>query len=488
MRRSRTRDDELSLDGLDCDSPASDELALARRYAPLIRFDAAEPFLPQAVGYSVFRQDSPSPSFPRSLEASDGIDAVIEYAIWWDWDIQHLYELEHVWVYVGADGRVARVDASWHGDWHEMLDESGQPPLLNERPLLYSEPGKHAFAPSPKRLIERRERTIAGCGVNAGRMGVHVTPLFRGIIGERKPLHNRLVHTWLERRSFAPSYDFAREFDLRLVCFAPWSQLFAWIPQRVKRLTERLRATIKPHEQRVLRIAHRGASAYAQENSAAALREAARLGADMVELDVRASADDLPVICHDSSLKRVHGLEGGVADYTWASLRQLTAGRGSILSLDEALTLCKELGLGLYLDIKAITAVSARRMLASVQARHYLSHTIFGAFRPDWLADIKAALPQAQTSILFSAVAIDAVKLAGAINADYAHPCWENRHEQPHKLLTPAWIAAARAADLGIVCWHEERQSEIAALKALGVDAICSDMPELLRDTPARKA
>ena len=112
-----------------------------------------------------------------------------------------------------------------------------------------------------------------------------------------------------------------------------------------------------------------------------------------------------------------------------------------------------------------------------------MKNTIFGAFRPDYLADIKAARPDAKTSILFGAVDIDPVKLAQSINADYVHPCWENRAEQPHRLLNPEWINAVRKANLGIVCWHEERPSEIAALQALGVDAICSDKPELLLRT-----
>jgi glycerophosphoryl diester phosphodiesterase len=47
-------------------------------------------------------------------------------------------------------------------------------------------------------------------------------------------------------------------------------------------------------------------------------------------------------------------------------------------------------------------------------------------------------------------------------------------------LLTPEWVARVRDANLGIVCWHEERPEEIAALRQVGVDAICSDAPELL--------
>ncbi len=471
----------LELAGLDRDSDSECDHALARLHAPILRFDAREPFLPAAVGYSVFRAGAASPSFPRDLHLGEGVAALIEYAIWWDWDIQHLYELEHVWVAVNSCGAIVNIEASWHGKFHVMRDEAGHPPLQAGRPLLFSEPGKHAFAPSPAWLLQRRAKTTAACGRHAGRMGLHVTPLFAGVIKQRKPLENRLVHTWLERRQFLPSFEFSLEYDLRESAFTPWHKLRDWIPRRVAWWVERLRETIPPGERRILRIAHRGASAHAQENSADALREAARLGADMAEIDIRITADNQPVVAHDSSLKRVYGLDGAVSDYDWASLRAMTEHSGRLLSFDEALVLCKGLGLGMYLDIKQINGAAARSMLRSIRERHYLANVIFGAFRPDVLADIKSALPAAQTSILFSAVKLDPVKLAGSIGADYVHPCWENRAEQPHRLLTPEWIAAVRAANLGIVCWHEERPAEIAALKALDIDAICSDMPELLK-------
>lgn len=471
--------------GLDRSIASPEDHELALRYAPLLRFDRREPFLPSAVGYTVFQRDAASESFPRAIALGDNLAFVIEYAIWWDWDIQHLYELEHVWVGVDARGDIAELEASWHGRFNRIRDEDGALPLEEGRPLLYSEPGKHAFAPSPAPLLQRRARTDASCGVHAGRMGVHVTPLFAGIINLRKPLQNRLVHTFLERLQFAPSYDFSQRFDLRRDPFVPWRSLFRWIPERVAACLEALAESIAPGEQRVLRIAHRGASAYAQENSAESLRLAAELGADMVEIDIRMSADDVAVVAHDSGLKRLYGIEGAVSDYSVDELQRLTAGPGAISSFAEALDLCCDLGLGIYLDIKELRPGAARAMFAALDARHYWKQVIFGAGRPDYLADIKAARPDAQTSVLFRAVNIDAVKLAESVGADFVHPCWERRAEQPHRLLTPEWIAAARAADLGIVCWQEERPAEIAALKALGVDAICSDKPDLLRDASA---
>ena len=72
--------------------------------------------------------------------------------------------------------------------------------------------------------------------------------------------------------------------------------------------------------------------------------------------------------------------------------------------------------------------------------------------------------------------------MAAATGARYVHPCWEHQAPEPHRLLTPAWLAAVRAAGLGVISWYEERASEIAALRRLGVDAICTNAPELLRE------
>ena len=194
-------------------SPQTDaDLELARRYAPIIRFDQREPFLPSAVGYTVFRKSANLTSFLREVPVGDDIAFAIEYAIWWDWDIQHLYELEHIWVYVDSDEALVKAEASWHGRFHQMLDECGRLPRHDGRLILCSEPGKHAFAPSRQWLLQRRAKTLASCGARAGIMGVHVTPLFDGIILEDKPLNNRLVHTWHERQSFQPSFAFNRGF------------------------------------------------------------------------------------------------------------------------------------------------------------------------------------------------------------------------------------------------------------------------------------
>lgn len=222
---------------------------LAARYAPLIHFDHHEPFFPLVVGYTLFTADGDSPSFPRRIElhGPDHPPAVlaIEYAIWWDWDIQHLYELEHTWSYVGADGSVVYAEASWHGGYHPAVLADGSVPKAapdTDHPAVYSEPGKHAFAPTPERLLERSPKTIESCRVKAGSGGVWVTPLFEGILNSRKtPEADARVAAWLKPHAFTPAFVWDRDFLVTRDLLVPWPAVFQWVPARIDWWLKRLR-------------------------------------------------------------------------------------------------------------------------------------------------------------------------------------------------------------------------------------------------------
>ena len=69
--------------------------------------------------------------------------------------------------------------------------------------------------------------------------------------------------------------------------------------------------------------AHRGASAYAPENTLEAFLLAAEQGADGVELDVQLTKDGEMVVVHDEEIDRVSDGSGFVKDYTLAELKNL---------------------------------------------------------------------------------------------------------------------------------------------------------------------
>lgn len=79
---------------------------------------------------------------------------------------------------------------------------------------------------------------------------------------------------------------------------------------------------LHPSNPRVLVAAHRGAWRWAPENSIAAIEEAIAHGADIVELDVRATADDVLVLMHDATFDRMTTLAGAVKQTPFAQLRE----------------------------------------------------------------------------------------------------------------------------------------------------------------------
>lgn len=441
------------------------ELALAARYAPVLVFDQREPFLPLFAGVRIFREDGPSPSFPRQVELRPpGLppaELAIEYAIWWDWDIGHLYELEHVWVYVDATGRPVRAEASWHGRFFDgRLGEPGGAALRGERVVFYSQPGKHAFAPSPEWFAgEMRARTLFECGRGAGRGGVWVTPLFGGHTLAKCPEADRLVHTFLEQHRFEPAFSFTREIVLTPEQLVPWEALERWIPERVAWWVEHLRRTIPPGRRRWLRIAHRGASAFAPENTEAAIRKAAELEADMVELDVRLGPGGTAIVSHDPPLDP-----------------------SRVLRLGDALDLCQSLGMGAYLDLKE--AGTGKAAVEEVRRRDMVRYVIVGAPLRQWLDEVKSVASDIATALQVSTEAPTveaALERCIEAGAQYVHLCWEALGPRPDARLTLDAVQRVHLQRRGVITWHEERPEVIAALKELGVDAVCSDAPDLLR-------
>lgn len=107
-------------------------------------------------------------------------------------------------------------------------------------------------------------------------------------------------------------------------------------------------------------IGHRGAAAYAPENTIEGIHTAADMGVEWVELDVKLTKDDVPIIFHDDELDRTTNGSGLVAETNYADLQDLECGSWfsdsfagvKIPTLEEAIDAIIERGLGLNLEIK----------------------------------------------------------------------------------------------------------------------------------------
>lgn len=108
-------------------------------------------------------------------------------------------------------------------------------------------------------------------------------------------------------------------------------------------------------------IGHRGACGYAPENTLESIKTAHDMGVEWVELDVKLTRDDVPIIFHDDDLNRTSNGSGPVALASWADIQNLEAGSwfsdsfagAKIPSLEETLELLIELKMGLNLEIKS---------------------------------------------------------------------------------------------------------------------------------------
>lgn len=190
------------------------DYALAKNHAPVLCLDSLEPFSIKRVFYTVFRWAGDSPSFARRIEFQSGEDLAIEYAISWDFDIGHSYELEHIWVFLDPKGGTTRIEATAHG--------SIQRCQLGDEPKLFVEAGKHGMAATEDGLLKRSTQTHL-CTKWAGIRGAFVPQRFQA--DWLSPSVSEWLDTegHLQAKAFQPAFIWnERQFSLGSADLVPW--------------------------------------------------------------------------------------------------------------------------------------------------------------------------------------------------------------------------------------------------------------------------
>ncbi len=229
-----------------------------------------------------------------------------------------------------------------------------------------------------------------------------------------------------------------------------------------------------------LRIAHRGASGRAPENTRAAFAAALALGVDAIELDCQLSADGVPVVIHDETLERTTSGLGPVGAKRWDELAALDAGawRGEAFRGERIPTLADVLAqldgtVVLNVEIKSghdVGAIEAP-LVELVAARGALSWVIFSSFHETAVRNVRAASADAAIGVLWDRKpAAGALALAVELGARCIVPS--------RRVVTPELVAAAHGRDLGVWVWTVNEVAEMRRLVAAGVDALFSDYPE----------
>ena len=212
-------------------------------------------------------------------------------------------------------------------------------------------------------------------------------------------------------------------------------------------------------------LAHRGANRMARENTVAAFRAAAALGAAGVELDVRATADGRLVVHHDPTVEGI----GPIAEVAGAGLPEW------LPSLAQALDACAGLGL-VNVEIKpdgapADLAVAVAGLLSG---RPPTPALLVSSFDLGMVDAHRAAAASVPTGWL-CAVPVEAA-VAVAMVADRGHAAFHPHH----LLIDAALVSAAHQRGLMVVAWTVNEPSRAIELAALGVEVIISDVPDVI--------
>ncbi len=258
-----------------------------------------------------------------------------------------------------------------------------------------------------------------------------------------------------------------------------------------------------------LKIAHRGGAALRPENTLAAFAHAVALGADGAELDVQLSADGVVVVHHDLRLnpgyarsnsgRWLEGLPPRIGDLRFTELQQFDVGRpapGSdyayahpmlapvdgarIPALVEVLAIAAGapspflLMVELKSDPGADPALLADAALAA--CGDHLDRVIFVGF--DWrgLLRIRQQSPLARCWFTTDKLQGDYLPMLDAIKAAGGEG-WFPHHADATGLA----ISDAHARGLKIGAWTVNEKAEMAKLRGQGIDAICTDWPDLLQ-------
>ncbi|MEV0619173.1 glycerophosphodiester phosphodiesterase family protein [Nonomuraea sp. NPDC050404] len=243
----------------------------------------------------------------------------------------------------------------------------------------------------------------------------------------------------------------------------------------------------------VINVAHRGASAYAPENTIAAFELAVSQGADMFELDVQETKDHKLVLMHDTTLTRTTNVEQvfpglspwNVGDLTLAQIRKLDAGSWlsdkyddeRVPTLGEALRAMSGAGMGVLVEVKAPHLYSGieRRIAAELRRNpSWLSpdRLVVQSFDWDSMRRFDRLLPSVPIGLLGTPSTGELRELSRF--ADQINP--------PYGTLTASYVRRVHALDMEVLTWTVDDADVMRRMLTYRVDGIITNKPDVLDD------
>ncbi|MFD9909011.1 glycerophosphodiester phosphodiesterase [Streptomyces sp. NPDC059063] len=217
----------------------------------------------------------------------------------------------------------------------------------------------------------------------------------------------------------------------------------------------------------VTAVAHRGDPYRVRENTLPSLRSAFARGADAVEIDVRLTADGVPVLLHDRTLDRLWKHERPLAVLSADEVRGLF--EGGVPTLEEAL---KETdGHRVLVDLPDATPEAARAVVATV-ADCGATDRVYYCAGPTAMLAVRAADPAAEIALTWTTLAPPRPALLTAIS-----PRWLNYR---FGLVSRGLVDRAHGQGYLISAWTADTRRTMRKLLSYGVDSITTNRVDAL--------
>lgn len=238
---------------------------------------------------------------------------------------------------------------------------------------------------------------------------------------------------------------------------------------------------------KIMNVAHRGASGYAPENTLAAYDKAVEMNADYFEIDLQMTRDGQLVSIHDNTVDRTSDGVGFISTLSLSELKQLDAGswfntafqNERIPTFDEILTRYRNKPIGILIEIKSpelypgIEQQIAKKLQAYGLANGNRNKIIIQSFNHQSVQRSKALLPSIKHGVLISdnssETSLGHMQQFKAY-ADYYNPSY--------KLITPQLVQNAHTTGLKVFPYTVRNQQQIEPLINAGVDGIITDYPD----------
>jgi len=232
-------------------------------------------------------------------------------------------------------------------------------------------------------------------------------------------------------------------------------------------------------------IAHRGASSYAPENTLAAFQKALDQEADGIELDVRLTKDNIPVICHDATINRTSNGKGFIHKLTLSELKKYDFGssfsrkyrKERIPTLEETLEFLQPSQITLHIEMKngpIIPENLEEKIVELVYRYDFEDRVVFSSFDHISLQRLVAIDPQAKIGLLLHVNLIhlfDYIDNTG-LNVKSIH--------SNHFYVTETMIEKAHKRNLQVNVYTVNNKGLARSYEQMGVDGLITNDPLLL--------